>query len=525
MFDFFKSNNTGPTTSGSNGSNNIGTAGIPDSVFNNLGPMVTQNSISGAMAERELALGRKNVTDLTPKNFKIGDKRIGAIEASILNTEFYNPQRYNTVYPGKVMTHEQVARRYGLTEEDLKKENAYTLYYDKVGGNDNLANVSQTNVFKRMTGQTGYTFQPSRGNSVPQLFNEITGNGPAPTGNDQLGSYLAKYESGKKGSGAIGYDRKGGTSYGKYQIASNTGTYNAFLKYLKNSGGAEGAAFAAQLQSAGPGNTGSRQGAAPEVWKQFAQQNPELLGKWEHDFIKKTHYDVSYNSIKKENPELAKAIDSNRGLQEMLWSTSVQHGGGKGSSIFNSAWGKSNGNVEDFIKNVYAKRGTQFGSSEADVQNSVQNRFVNEANDVMALYRSSLNGGQTTNPTGIENVHSKLQATQTAIEEAAKQNQEIQQAAAQSSSKATVVSTANNPKATQSEPGASPNNIFMNGAFSTPSSPTGSGGAVAQQAGIRTLDGPTQNIINSIFDNTSTNFSHGATNYAIGNNPMSVTHI
>ena len=66
----------------------------------------------------------------------------------------------------------------------------------------------------------------------------------------------------------------------------------------------------------------------------------------------------------------------------------------------------------------------------------------------MALYRSSLNGGETANPTGIENVHSKLQATQAAIEEASKQNHEMQQAATQSSSKATVVSTANNPKAT-----------------------------------------------------------------------------
>ena len=45
-----------------------------------------------------------------------------------------------------------------------------------------------------------------------------------------LGSLSAKFESGTEGVAAIGYDRVGGTSYGKYQIASKPGTMDRFLR-------------------------------------------------------------------------------------------------------------------------------------------------------------------------------------------------------------------------------------------------------------------------------------------------------
>jgi len=42
------------------------------------------------------------------------------------------------------------------------------------------------------------------------------------------GELSAKFESGKDGIAAIGYDRQGGTSYGKYQIASRVGMMKLF---------------------------------------------------------------------------------------------------------------------------------------------------------------------------------------------------------------------------------------------------------------------------------------------------------
>jgi hypothetical protein len=47
-----------------------------------------------------------------------------------------------------------------------------------------------------------------------------------------LGKLSAKFESSKEGPSAIGYDTKGGTSYGTYQIASKTGTMSEFVAFL-----------------------------------------------------------------------------------------------------------------------------------------------------------------------------------------------------------------------------------------------------------------------------------------------------
>jgi hypothetical protein len=74
-----------------------------------------------------------------------------------------------------------------------------------------------------------------------------------------LGSLAAKFESGDKGAAAIGFDRTGGTSYGKYQISSKAGTMNRFLNFLAE----REPAWAQRLRGSGPANTGSVQGRMP----------------------------------------------------------------------------------------------------------------------------------------------------------------------------------------------------------------------------------------------------------------------
>ncbi len=64
----------------------------------------------------------------------------------------------------------------------------------------------------------------------------------------EVGALSAKFESGSAGVAAIGYDRVGGTSYGKYQIASKPGTMDRFLSYLDKNA----PAWAERLRSAGP---------------------------------------------------------------------------------------------------------------------------------------------------------------------------------------------------------------------------------------------------------------------------------
>jgi len=95
-----------------------------------------------------------------------------------------------------------------------------------------------------------------------------------------LGGMSARYESGSRGSAAIGWDSTGGTSFGKYQIASKTGTMNKFMDFLKTSN----PEAHKRLSEAGPADTG-KEGAFAQEWKKLAGEGK--LGASEHDLLKR----------------------------------------------------------------------------------------------------------------------------------------------------------------------------------------------------------------------------------------------
>ena len=213
--------------------------------------------------------------------------------------------------------------------------------------------------------------------------------GPTAPGYEGLGSMSAKYESGSRGSEAIGWDKKGGTSYGKYQIASNTGTMDKFINYLQETN----PAAAAKLQAAGPADSGGTGGKFADTWKEMAKSGE--LGTSEHDFIKKTHYDPAMAGIKDKG--LQDMIGGNKALQDMMWSTSVQHGGAGASGIMNKVY-KEGMSPEDLTKAVYAERSTKFGDSDAKTQASVQDRFVREQADTLARLKDPTSMLAATSP-------------------------------------------------------------------------------------------------------------------------------
>lgn len=221
-------------------------------------------------------------------------------------------------------------------------------------------------------------------NPTSKVRNSFAGGGSSSFGDsvpggDELGSLSAKYESGRKGSVAVGFDPKGGTSYGKYQIATRTGTMNKFMEYLKES---NPSAYQ-RLAAAGPADSG-KDGRFAQEWKALAQEG--VLGNSEHDFIKKTHYDVGMKGV--QNQELQKMLGSSKALQDVMWSTSVQHGAGAASKMFDGAY-KEGMSEQDLIKAVYAKRRTKFGGSPRDIQQGVMNRFDQEQAQAIGM---SLNG-------------------------------------------------------------------------------------------------------------------------------------
>lgn len=206
--------------------------------------------------------------------------------------------------------------------------------------------------------------------SIASSFTRKAGN--------SLGWLSAKYESGAAGPGAIGFDSKGGTSYGTYQIATRPGTMRNFLKFL----GRKYPVIHKMLVKAGSSETGIRSPFA-DAWRGLARTIPDAFGAMQHEFIRMTHFDIAAKKLTQAG------IDINRMSQimaEILWSTAVQHGPGGATSIFRKAY-KEDGGEPEIIRRIYALRGTKFGSSTEAVRASVLQRFQNEEQRALAVFQ------------------------------------------------------------------------------------------------------------------------------------------
>lgn len=192
-----------------------------------------------------------------------------------------------------------------------------------------------------------------------------------------LGSLAAQFESGDEGAAAIGYDRHGGTSYGKFQIASRPGTMDRFLDFLDT----QAPDIARTLREAGPANTGSRSGAMPDAWRAIAEQQPSRFETLQDRFITESHYMPALDAVSRQAGLDKSSLSP--ALKEVLWSTAVQHGPNAAARIFTRAAdlagdGGGRPHEREIIRNVYAVRSEQFGSSTSRVREAVQQRLQRE---------------------------------------------------------------------------------------------------------------------------------------------------
>jgi hypothetical protein len=209
------------------------------------------------------------------------------------------------------------------------------------------------------------------------------GAAPLTITNTDLGALSERYESNGNPC-AIGRDSTGGWSYGKYQIATKTGTFDNYMSYLKR----DFPDIYSEL-AAGGGASGakSKTSAFDAKWKALCSKAE--FAKSQHDFIQASHYEPAARRISKVN-----GIDVNsrsKALQDVVWSCSVQHGPGGAAKIFERAFGTSGldsqtATDEEIINAVYTEREktnsegnlSYFRSSKQNVQASVRNRFKSE---------------------------------------------------------------------------------------------------------------------------------------------------
>lgn len=212
-----------------------------------------------------------------------------------------------------------------------------------------------------------------------------------------IGKLTAQFESGAKGIAAIGYDRHGGTSYGKYQISSRAGTMHRFISYCKT----EAPDIAERLEKCGGSmNTGGRRGKTPSTWADIAEEQPERFEQLQDKFIHASHFEPAM-----------KAIANNSGLdigempfafQEVVFSTAVQHGPAAATRIISRALGQVGEarldpetnqpeNLakahENLIRRIYDNRSGQFRSSDRSVQAAVKNRLRQEMSMAISMLK------------------------------------------------------------------------------------------------------------------------------------------
>ena len=130
-------------------------------------------------------------------------------------------------------------------------------------------------------------------------------------------------------------------------------------------------------------------------WKRIAKNEPDAFQKAQHDFIKKTHYDLLVAKIISDDD-----FDVNsrcHALKDVVWSTAVQHGGA--STIVHKALARVKVDKTDpsfdeqVIRAIYAERGktkadgslVYFARNSPNVQKGVANRFKNELKDALAM--------------------------------------------------------------------------------------------------------------------------------------------
>ena len=275
-----------------------------------------------------------------------------------------------TVKPGDTLA--RIATRSGMTLAQLLKANPQIKDPNKIKVGD-VVNVPDDPISTDNT-------RPLPSNRVPAAVGAL---GKAAA--DELGSLSAKYETGGRGPGTVstGAGDRGGVSYGSYQMATKMGVPSRFVTQ-------QGFPWSDDFKDLVPGTA-----QFTACWKRIATDQTDAFQQAQHEYIKKTHYDLLAAKILTDDN-----VDVNtrsRALQDVVWSTAVQHGGA--TPIVHRACAKLTCTPTDpqydeqLIRAIYAERGrtkpdgnlAYFSSNSASVQKGVANRFRSELQDALAM--------------------------------------------------------------------------------------------------------------------------------------------
>ena len=206
-----------------------------------------------------------------------------------------------TVKPGDTLS--KIATRNGVTLAQLLQANPQIKDPNKIKVGD-VVNVPDDAISTDNT-------RPLPSNAGARCAMGALGKAAA----DELGALSAKYETGGRGPGTVstGAGDRGGVSYGSYQMATKMGVPARFV-------GQAGFPWVQDFKDLVPGTA-----QFTACWKRIAAAQTDAFQEAQHEYIKKTHYDLLAAKIL--NDDNLDVNSRSRALQDVVWSTAVQHGG------------------------------------------------------------------------------------------------------------------------------------------------------------------------------------------------------
>lgn len=195
-----------------------------------------------------------------------------------------------------------------------------------------------------------------------------------------LGDTSKKYEVGKGGPGTVstGSGDYGGVSYGSYQLSSKMGTAAKFVEVM---------GYKSYFAGTKPGTS-----AFSDLWIKKAKSDPKF-GEDQHEFIRRSHYDPQIKFLQQKGIDLSKRGPA---VQDAVWSTSVQFGGGTALILRALASKRPVESYDDaaIVTSIQdykiANNNLLFKSSSPAVRSSTLERAKSEKADLIKLAKQSV---------------------------------------------------------------------------------------------------------------------------------------
>lgn len=201
-----------------------------------------------------------------------------------------------------------------------------------------------------------------------------------------LGELSSVYESnGDWGAISSGEDDYGGKSYGAYQLASNPGTVQRYINWLRK----EGYWFADNLDQY---EIGSAEFDGAWSWlADPANGNLDDFAKSQHDFIKYSHYDPAVEDLAANGFHIENHAEV---MKDVVWSRAVQYGPGLIVEMFEDAvqavgypylsYVDAESFDERMIRAIYLDVCGSYEWNSGPSRQALLNRFQSECNDALA---------------------------------------------------------------------------------------------------------------------------------------------